>query len=79
MPATPRSESRARLTEEGAAVALQAAWRRRLARARLVDIAKAAYEKVFDESSGSCYFYNKKTQQSSWELPGFCAFVESRL
>ena len=55
--------------EEEAAVRIQGMWRARKARIILHDIARGTYEKLYDEESGECYYYNKATGESMWFKP----------
>ncbi|KAA0146336.1 hypothetical protein FNF29_08109 [Cafeteria roenbergensis] len=54
-----------------AAVRIQAAVRRLIARGPLIDLVNAVYEKAYDESSGHFFYFNRKTGESTWERPKF--------
>ncbi len=50
-----------------AAVRIQAAVRRLIARGPLIDLVNAVYEKAYDESSGHFFYFNRKTGESTCE------------
>lgn len=56
-------------TDEEAALALQAMWRRRVARNKILLMCSKKYEQVWSEEANAFYFYNKETGVSSWERP----------
>ena len=65
---TPRFTA-ATLTPEEAALHIQGIYRARVARRLLVKLIADVYEKKFDESSGTWFYYNKNTGESHWEKP----------
>lgn len=69
-------DSRRRRT---AAVRIQTAVRRLLARGPLIDLLNAVYEKAYDESSGHFFYFNRKTGESTCEEAAHCrSFCLSR-
>ena len=57
------------MTEDEAAKTIQGLWKTRKARKYLRLLIASLYEKVYDESSGTFYYYNTKTGESMWEKP----------
>ena len=68
IPKTPRFKAKD-LTEEEAALHIQGAWRRRVARRRLNRVASGIYKKGFDPASKKYYYVNTKTKEAVWEKP----------
>ena len=59
------------MTDEEAAETIQAMFRKRKARKMLRHLLLNIYEKVVDPNTGTEYYYNSKTGESSWEKPSF--------
>ena len=57
------------MTDEEAATKLQGMWRTRQARMAIKRMLRDVWMKVFDESTGGWYYWNKVTHESSWEKP----------
>ena len=57
------------MTDEEAAMKLQGMWRARQARLAIKRMLRDVWMKVYDESSGGWYYFNKVTHESSWEKP----------
>ena len=57
------------LTVEEAALHIQGAWRRRIARRRIHEMAKGCYTRHFSQRRQSFYYRNEKTGVSVWEKP----------
>ena len=57
------------MTEEDAAKTIQGLWKRRQARKLIVQAIQSMYEKIYDEQSGTFFYFNKQTQQSIWTKP----------
>ena len=70
--AKPREKrySAADLSDGDAAIVIQQAFRRKMARRRLHQIANKSYKKCFDPTTKRVFYYNLKSQQSFWEKPG---------
>lgn len=68
-----RSKARKTITisasEEQAAVMLQSAFRRKAVYRRTKALIATNFVKLFDPMSGSLYWYNQKTGESSWDKP----------
>lgn len=54
-------------SRHAAAVRIQTAVRRLIARGTLIDLLNAVYEKAYDESSGHFFYFNRKNGESSCE------------
>ena len=65
---TPRVHAKD-LSREDAALMIQGAYRRKMARRLLHQMASKLYTKSYDENSGRFYFTNKKTGESVWDPP----------
>ena len=65
---TPRVHAKD-LSREDAALMIQGAYRRKIARRLLHQMASKLYTKSYDENSGRFYFTNKKTGESVWDPP----------
>ena len=65
---TPRVHAKD-LSVEDAAIMIQGAYRRKIARRRLHQMASKVYTKSFDEKTGKFYFTNTKTGESVWDPP----------
>ena len=57
------------MTEDEAAKTIQGLWKTRKARKYLRVLIASLYEKVYDESSGTFYYYNTRTGESMWDKP----------
>ena len=57
------------LSVEDAAIMIQGAYRRKIARRRLHQIASKSYRKGFDPNTKRVFYYNLKTQKSFWKKP----------
>ena len=57
------------LTEDEAATMIQSMFKVRRSRLMVQKLMRATYEKVYDESTGGTYYFNKKTGESSWTKP----------
>ena len=77
-PRTPRPKHVPETPDE-AAVMLQRLYRARLARRKVVALAKATYEKLIDEASGAVFYYNAVTGESQWTKPGVLGSTELEL
>jgi hypothetical protein len=64
-----KREARVFTSDEEAASALQSMYRTMRARRRIQMMALGAFEKVYDEESDTCFYFNKKTGQSTWAKP----------
>ena len=57
------------LTPEQASILISGAWRRYKARKRILFVIAQRFEKVFDPSSGTFYYYDVSKGTSSWSKP----------
>jgi hypothetical protein len=57
------------MTEEEAASHIQGLWRTREARRMMSLMMHQVFEKVWDPATGQCYYYNKRTGETSWVKP----------
>jgi len=64
-----RKEARRRRREVLATTLIQSAVRRHLGRKKALNTLAGVYEKIYDPSSKSFYYYNKVTDSSQWEKP----------
>ena len=44
-------------------------WRTREARKMIAQMLQQVFEKVYDPATGECYYYNKRTGNSTWIKP----------
>ena len=65
---TPRKVAKDMSPSE-ASIMIQGAYRRKIARRRLHQMASKVYTKSFDTTTGKIYFTNTKSGKSVWELP----------
>ena len=56
-------------TPTEAALLIQRAYRARLARKKVSEMAKGSFEKLFDEETKAYFYYNIKTGDSQWRKP----------
>ena len=49
--------------------AMQGMWRTREARKMIAQMLQQVFEKVYDPATGECYYYNKRTGNSTWIKP----------
>jgi len=57
------------MSEDEAVAVLQGFFRTALARRRVVGVIMEQFRKIYDESSGNYYYFNKKTGKSTWDKP----------
>ena len=63
--------------DDGAARKLQAMWRRKLGRRRLLAMCRATISEMIDPYTGEAYFYNSATQEATWEPPTLLAEAQA--
>lgn len=57
------------MDEDEAASLIQGLYRSRKAREMVKQLALLAFERVYDESTGFYFYFNRQTGESSWEAP----------
>ena len=63
--------------DDGAARKLQAMWRRKLGRRRLLAMCRATITEMVDPYTGEAYFYNVATQEATWDPPALLAEAQA--